>query len=79
MKLPGKAWLEFEIRREGPSNRLSVVAYYDTTSPPGHLYWYIVIPFHRYIFDNLIRQIERRSGSLPPPAEVLEPLQRHGR
>ena len=61
MKLPGKAWLEFEVRREDPLNWLSVVAYYDTSSLGGHLYWYMVLPFHRYIFDNLILQIERRS------------------
>ena len=61
MKLPGKAWLEFRIAREGPQNRLSVVAHYETRSLSGHLYWYMVLPFHRYIFDNLIGQIERRS------------------
>lgn len=61
MKVPGRAWLEFRIRQEGSSNRLSVIASYDTRSLPGHIYWYMVLPFHRYIFDNLIRQIERRS------------------
>ena len=60
MKLPGRAWLEFRIAREDSWNQLSVVAYYDTKSFFGHLYWYIVLPFHRYIFDNLIKQIERR-------------------
>ncbi len=61
MRLPGRAWLEFRIDPEPAGNRLSVIAHYDTKTWPGHLYWYVFLPFHTYIFENLIRQIERRS------------------
>jgi len=61
MKLPGKAWLEFTIKRQGPSNILSVTAYYQTSTIFGHLYWYVLRPFHHFIFANLIKQIEKRS------------------
>jgi len=61
MKLPGKAWLEFTISREASLNRLSIRPYYETGSLFGRLYWYVFLPFHWYIFDNLIRNIERRS------------------
>ena len=61
MKLPGKAWLEFKITPEGTRNRLSVVGYFDTRSLAGHAYWYMVLPFHWYIFGNLLKQIDRRS------------------
>ncbi|MGA3085849.1 MAG: SDR family oxidoreductase [Thermodesulfobacteriota bacterium] len=61
MKLPGKAWLEFQIRDEGEQRRLSVVTYYDTYTLFGKFYWYIFLPFHHFIFRNLIVAIEKRS------------------
>jgi hypothetical protein len=61
MKLPGRAWLEFRIDRENEKNRLSVKAYYQTHSIWGKLYWYVFLPFHIFIFNDLIKQIERTS------------------
>ena len=61
MKLPGKAWMEFMIRRQGLRNVLSVTAYYHTNTVLGHLYWYLFLPLHYFIFANLIRQIEKIS------------------
>ncbi len=62
MKVPGYAWLEFRVDPvTGNKNRLSVTAYYETKGLWGHTYWYIFLPFHHFIFNDLIRQIERRS------------------
>lgn len=61
MKLPGRAWLEFNIIEEGNKINLNVGAYYDTNSLFGKIYWYLCLPFHRFIFHNLIKEIERRS------------------
>lgn len=61
MKLPGRAWLEFNISDEGACRRLSVSAYYDTHSVAGRIYWYTCLPFHHFIFHNLIKEIARRS------------------
>ena len=61
MKLPGKAWLEFHIREEEGQRRLSVVAYYDTHTLFGRVYWYIFLPFHHFLFKNLLKEIEKRS------------------
>ena len=61
MKLFGKAWMEFMIRQQGPRNVLSVTAYYQTSTVLGHLYWYLFLPFHHFIFANLIKQIEKKS------------------
>jgi len=60
MKLPGKAWLEFRIEEE-KGRRLSVTAYYDTHTFWGRLYWYLFLPFHHFLFTNLLKEIERRS------------------
>jgi len=61
MKLPGKAWLEFKINDEKEMRKLTITAHYYTSSLPGKMYWYIFLPFHRIIFNNLIKQIEQRS------------------
>jgi hypothetical protein len=61
MKLPGRAWLEFRIDPELDQRRLFVNAYYDTSTLMGKLYWYLFIPFHHFIFKDLIEGIEKRS------------------
>lgn len=62
MKVPGYAWLEFRVDPvSGDKNRLSVNAYYKTKGLWGRTYWYIFLPFHHFIFGDLIKQIERRS------------------
>lgn len=61
MKLPGRAWLEFNIKEEKDKRKLSVIAYYDTNTILGKMYWYIFLPFHHFIFIKLLEDIERRS------------------
>ena len=61
MKLPGRAWLEFSIDKAECKNRLSVKGYYQTRGIFGKIYWYIFLPFHNIIFNDLIKQIEKRS------------------
>lgn len=63
MKLPGRAWLEFNIKKEGSKRKLSVIAYYDTHTFLGKVYWYACVPFHHLIFKKLIEDIEKRSQS----------------
>jgi len=62
MKLPGMAWLEFRIDQKGKSNHLSVNAYYQPRGIFGKLYWYVFLPFHFFIFYDLIREIDKRSS-----------------
>ena len=62
MKVPGRAWLEFRVDPEGEwQNRLTVTAYYQSKGVWGRVYWYIFLPFHHFIFYDLIKQIEKRS------------------
>jgi hypothetical protein len=41
--------------------RLSVEAYFQPRGLFGKVYWYMFLPFHWFIFKNLIQQIERVS------------------
>ena len=61
MKLPGMAWLQFNVDPEAGKNRLSITAFYQTTTLLGRLYWYATLPLHVLIFDGLIKQINKRS------------------
>jgi len=61
MRLPGKAWLEFNIENEGQENRLRVIAYFKPEGLPGFLYWYNFLPLHYFIFKNLLKQLCKRS------------------
>lgn len=62
MKIPGRAWLEFNIKeREGDKRELSVVAYYDARTFLGKLYWCLCLPFHTFAFRELIEDIDKKS------------------
>jgi uncharacterized protein YndB with AHSA1/START domain len=62
MKLPGRAWLQFEARPL-PDNRTLLVqtAYLAPKGLFGLLYWHGLYPFHGLIFGNLIRAISERA------------------
>ena len=61
MKLPGKAWLEFMIRDDGTMRFLTISAHYHPEGFLGDAYWYLFLPFHDLLFNNLLKQIEVRS------------------
>jgi len=61
MKLPGLAWLEFSIKSKGKRNQLTIKAYFKPLGVWGKLYWYAFLPFHHFIFNDLIKQIEANS------------------
>lgn len=57
MKVAGKAWLEFRI--EGDT--LVQTAYHFPKGLLGRLYWYSMLPFHAFIFPDMIRSIIRQA------------------
>jgi hypothetical protein len=71
MKVPGRAWLQFEARPRDAGTLLSQTAYFAPRGLAGHLYWYVLYPFHALIFRNLVRRVAERAGALgavPGPA-----------
>lgn len=61
MKVPGKAWLQFEVTpREDGSTLLSQSAFFAPRGLAGWLYWYALYPIHRIIFSGLIDGIVER-------------------
>ena len=62
MKLPGRAWLQFEVRdTEAGTSQLEQTAAFLPKGLGGLAYWYGLYPVHARIFDGLAREIARRS------------------
>jgi uncharacterized protein YbjT (DUF2867 family) len=57
MKLPGEAWLEFKICEKDGKNYLNEVATFRPNGLWGRLYWYLMWPFHLFIFKGMAHQI----------------------
>lgn len=56
MKLPGEAWLEFRIiQKEQPE--LQQIATFRPLGVWGRIYWYLVLPFHGFVFPNMAHRI----------------------
>jgi uncharacterized protein YbjT (DUF2867 family) len=65
MKVPGKAWLEFEtIPGTDQGAELYQTAYYAPKGLIGLLYWYIQYPIHARIFSGLIRAVAKHAEAL---------------
>ncbi len=64
MKVPGKAWLQFQVRnqRDGVS-LLQQTAFFAPKGLGGLLYWYSLYPLHGLIFSGLIDEIARRAAA----------------
>lgn len=57
MKLPGKAWLEFSII----DNQFTQTAYFYPKGLWGRVYWYSMLPFHKIIFNMMMKNIIERA------------------
>ncbi len=61
MKVPGRAWLEFEVQPSGTGSVIRQTAVFDPVGLPGLLYWYALLPVHVLIFGGMLRAIARRT------------------
>ncbi len=65
MKLPGRAWLQFEVHPfDQRQSRLVQTAFFDPKGLSGLVYWYLLYPIHRIIFAGMIRNLARRALAL---------------
>lgn len=65
MKVPGKAWLQFETIPDGDGQTLlTQTAYFAPKGLFGFLYWYSLYPIHALIFKGMIRRIAERARQM---------------
>lgn len=67
MKLPGRAWLQFEVSGGETGSVIQQTAIFEPHGVAGLLYWYALYPVHRLIFNGMLRGIAEFS---PPPNPV---------
>jgi uncharacterized protein YbjT (DUF2867 family)/uncharacterized protein YndB with AHSA1/START domain len=69
MKVPGKAWLEFQsLPQPDGKTLLTQTAYFAPRGLSGLLYWYLLYPIHAFIFSGMIRKVGERAHTLAASA-----------
>ncbi|MEO8461694.1 MAG: DUF2867 domain-containing protein, partial [Chloroflexota bacterium] len=73
MRVPGRAWLQYEVVPADGGSRLIQTAFFEPKGLPGLAYWYLFYPIHALIFRGTVRvlahraeaRLEAGSGSAP--------------
>lgn len=68
MKLPGRAWLEFEVAPDGPGARVRQTAIFEPAGLLGLAYWYGIYPLHALVFRGMLAAIARAAQGAAVPA-----------
>ena len=88
MKLPGRAWLQFEVQENASGSTIHQTAIFDPVGLFGTAYWYVLFPIHSWLFAGMLRRIGERSrvslsgdlgerhGRKAPRGEAPRPLHR---
>ncbi len=59
MKVPGRAWLEFEVTGHGKQSTVRQTAIFDPVGLLGLAYWYVLYPLHQLVFAGMLRNLVR--------------------
>jgi uncharacterized protein YbjT (DUF2867 family) len=62
MRLPGRAWLVFEVEPDGAGAVIRQTALFDPVGLLGLAYWYALFPLHALVFGGMLRGIARAVG-----------------
>lgn len=75
MKLPGRAWLEFEVTPCEQGSTIRQTAIFDPLGLAGLLYWYGIYPLHQFVFAGMLRNLARAAESSDrdsaPPHDIV--------
>ncbi len=57
MRLPGRAWLQFEVEPDGGGAEIRQTAIFDPVGLLGLAYWYGLYPAHALVFRGMLRGV----------------------
>jgi uncharacterized protein YbjT (DUF2867 family) len=61
MKVPGRAWLQYEITEGAAGCRITQTAFFEPKGLSGLVYWYLLLPAHALIFRGSIQELVKRA------------------
>jgi len=61
MRLPGRAWLQYEVEPTDRGCRLIQTAFFEPKGLPGLLYWYLLYPIHGLVFRGTVQNLGERA------------------
>lgn len=67
MKLPGRAWLEFEVTENESGSMIRQTAILDPVGLFGLAYWYAVYPLHKLVFGGMLRNLVKAAERFEQP------------
>ena len=87
MRLPGRAWLQFEVDGDGAGSTIRQTAIFHPAGLLGTAYWYGLFPVHAWIFRGMLARIAdaaqapegsraTSSGRYGPVSTMSEPPRR---
>jgi uncharacterized protein YbjT (DUF2867 family) len=66
MRLPGRAWLQFEVAGDATGSTITQTAIFDPVGVTGLAYWYALYPLHGLVFSGMLRGIARAAARAEP-------------
>jgi hypothetical protein len=77
MKMPGRAWLQYEVEPSGAGSIITQTAVFDPAGLAGRLYWFALLPIHAFMFRGMLRNLAREAETLSAvPTRVRSALHR---
>jgi len=62
MKLPGRLWLQFEVKPRGDGAQIRQTTVFDPAGYLGLAYWYLLYPVHSTIFRAMLHGLRRATA-----------------
>src|SRR4051812_7319985 len=63
MRVPGRAWLQFEVDGDESGSSIRQTAIFDPVGVAGLVYWYGLLPLHALVFRGMLDGIARQAAA----------------
>lgn len=71
MKVPGKAWLQWETKEQEGQTVLTQTAVFVPKGLAGQAYWYAMYPFHLFLFGDMANKIVKTAEQVEKGNEAV--------
>jgi uncharacterized protein YbjT (DUF2867 family) len=72
MKLPGRAWLQFEVDGDEVASTIRQTALFDPHGLFGLVYWYGLYPLHNLVFRGMLKGIAKEAARRTSPHVITQ-------